>query len=352
VIQMPQLVRGAPIQKVGRSMMTTQSGPPPLVMVSSRGSSQGQQIHGARHIIRVSGTGTVSTTSIQTAGSSHASTQQSRTSSSATANDSQSAASRQAAAKLALRKQLEKTLLQIPPPKPPPPELHFLPSAANNEFIILVGLEEVVNTILEVEKDSKKKAQQRFTDPFRCAQCKTDFTTIWKQDAKQGIMCETCIVSNQKKSLKAEHTNRLKTAFVKALQQEQEIEQRMQQGQNPTIHSTQQTTRQVHQVQTSQPTRHRVMNPVPHQQRTVLNPAPNTQRVMQPVTYTYIPHVSSVKNSNQPYTYRVPTSQIQMVTKNQIASSHHSVAARQREYLLDMIPSKVLSQNTAVPWKR
>lgn len=51
------------------------------------------------------------------------------------------------------------------------------------------------------------------------------------QDPKQGIMCEACIVSNQKRALKAEHTNRLKTAFVKALQQEQEIEQRMQQSQ-------------------------------------------------------------------------------------------------------------------------
>ncbi|NWH88060.1 P66A protein, partial [Aegithalos caudatus] len=45
---------------------------------------------------------------------------------------------------LALRKQLEKTLLEIPPPKPPAPEMNFLPSAANNEFIYLVGLEEVV----------------------------------------------------------------------------------------------------------------------------------------------------------------------------------------------------------------
>jgi len=35
----------------------------------------------------------------------------------------QSPVQRQAAAKLALRKQLEKTLLQIPPPKPPPPEM-------------------------------------------------------------------------------------------------------------------------------------------------------------------------------------------------------------------------------------
>lgn len=60
-----------------------------------------------------------------------------------------SPASRQAAAKLALRKQLEKTLLEIPPPKPPAPEFNFLPSAANNEFIYLVGLEEVVQNLLD-----------------------------------------------------------------------------------------------------------------------------------------------------------------------------------------------------------
>lgn len=61
-----------------------------------------------------------------------------------------SPASRQAAAKLALRKQLEKTLLEIPPPKPPAPEFNFLPSAANNEFIYLLGLEEVVQKLLEM----------------------------------------------------------------------------------------------------------------------------------------------------------------------------------------------------------
>lgn len=41
------------------------------------------------------------------------------------------------------------------------------------------------------------------------------------------MICEACVTSNVKKALKAEHTNRLKTAFVKALQQEQEIEQRL-----------------------------------------------------------------------------------------------------------------------------
>merc|ERR1719153_2087267 len=60
-------------------------------------------------------------------------------------------AQRQAAAKLALRKQLEKTLLQIPPPKPPPPEMHFIPNLANTEFIYLTGLEECVNRILNLD---------------------------------------------------------------------------------------------------------------------------------------------------------------------------------------------------------
>lgn len=45
--------------------------------------------------------------------------------------------------------------------------------------------------------------------------------------------------SNHKKVLKAEHTNRLKAAFVKALQQEQEIEQRiLKQSASPVSKST------------------------------------------------------------------------------------------------------------------
>lgn len=43
----------------------------------------------------------------------------------------------------------------------------------------------------------------------------------------KSVICEQCVTNNVKKALKAEHTNRLKTAFVKALQQEQEIEQRL-----------------------------------------------------------------------------------------------------------------------------
>lgn len=48
------------------------------------------------------------------------------------------------------------------------------------------------------------------------------------------VICEHCVTTNVKKALKAEHTNRLKTAFVKALQQEQEIEQRLAQAPCPS----------------------------------------------------------------------------------------------------------------------
>ncbi|KAL5293075.1 GATAD2A family protein [Megaselia abdita] len=158
--------------------------------------------------------------------------------------DTQSPAERQAAAKMALRKQLEKTLLQIPPPKPPPPEMHFIPNPSNTEFVYLLGLETVVDYIM-----TKDKRPPPVLPPFRCAQCKTDFTPVWKWE-KQGkrrktdddqppspslstgnkdpkVICEQCVTTNVKKALKAEHTNRLKQAFVKALQQEQEIEQRL-----------------------------------------------------------------------------------------------------------------------------
>ncbi|RZF41574.1 hypothetical protein LSTR_LSTR000288 [Laodelphax striatellus] len=147
--------------------------------------------------------------------------------------ETQTPAQRQAAAKLALRKQLEKTLLQIPPPKPPPPEMHFIPNPSNTEFIYLLGLEHIVDYITKEHKSPPPP------EPFRCSQCTTNFTPVWKweKNSSKGkdpkVICEQCVTTNVKKSLKAEHTNRLKTAFVKALQQEQEIEQRLAQASPP-----------------------------------------------------------------------------------------------------------------------
>ncbi|XP_072167229.1 uncharacterized protein [Diadema setosum] len=349
---MPQLMRGSHIQRSLHNYQKGHSGPPPLIMAqqssrsssSSASSQSGQMVRAP--VVRISTAAPAMSTSTHSVSRQMQHQQQHQQQSSRQSqmvNDGQSAASRQAAAKLALRKQLEKTLLQIPPPKPPPPELHFLPSAANNEFIILVGLEEVVNTILDMDKKDKNQSKG-FIQPFKCGQCNTDFTTIWKQDPKQGIMCEACIVSNQKKALKAEHTNRLKTAFVKALQQEQEIEQRIQQSQSSQQPSVSRVSNSVQRhrpptiVHRSHGSMHHSSSGQPKQR--VLNPAPS-QRVVQPIHYAYIPNLP------------VSAPQIQIIPKQHLMAAHRSSADRQREYLLDMIPSKGLGhpQNPVI-WKR
>ncbi|XP_027145921.1 GATA zinc finger domain containing 2Ab isoform X1 [Larimichthys crocea] len=240
-IVMPPLVRGAqPIAMTPQQIASLRqqqqqhsgSGPPPLLL-APRASVPNVQVQGQRIIqqglIRVANVAN-SNVMVNIPQASPTSLKGSSASPNSSINDSP--ASRQAAAKLALRKQLEKTLLEIPPPKPPAPEFNFLPSAANNEFIYLLGLEEVVQKLLEMHGrgnlgPSAAMASSIPKEPYTCAQCKTDFTSRWRKEKAGTILCDQCMSSNQKKALKAEHTNRLKAAFVKALQQEQEIEQRI-----------------------------------------------------------------------------------------------------------------------------
>ncbi|XP_047442697.1 GATA zinc finger domain containing 2Ab [Mugil cephalus] len=239
-IVMPPLVRGAqPIAVTPQQIASLRqqqhqhsgSGPPPLLL-APRASVPNVQVQGQRIIqqglIRVANVAN-SNVMVNIPQASPTSLKGSSVSPNSM-NDSP--ASRQAAAKLALRKQLEKTLLEIPPPKPPAPEFNFLPSAANNEFIYLLGLEEVVQKLLEMHGrgnlgPAAAMASSIPKEPYTCAQCKTDFTSRWRKEKAGTILCDQCMSSNQKKVLKAEHTTRLKAAFVKALQQEQEIEQRI-----------------------------------------------------------------------------------------------------------------------------
>nr|XP_029479137.1 transcriptional repressor p66 alpha-like isoform X3 [Oncorhynchus nerka] len=252
-IIMPPLVRGAQQIQSLRQQQQQQlsgsgsggSGPPPLLL-ASRANVPGPQAQ--RGLIRVGNVNNASLlVNISQASATNVKvpsmTSQSGNSSVSVVNVNDSPAACQAAAKQALRKQLEKTLLEIPPPKPPTPELNFLPSAANNEFIYLVGLEDVVQNLLDSmmrAKTGKPPVKPSIKEPFTCTQCSTDFTCRWRQDKAKGgtILCADCMSSNQKKALKAEHTNRLKAAFVKALQQEQEIEQQiLQQAAAPVSHT-------------------------------------------------------------------------------------------------------------------
>ncbi|XP_030267459.1 transcriptional repressor p66-beta isoform X1 [Sparus aurata] len=277
-------------------------------------------------------------------------------------------ASSQAAAKLALRKQLEKTLLEIPPPKPPAPLLHFLPSAANSEFIYMVGLEEVVQSVLDSQ--GKLRGTLARMEPFFCAQCRTDFTPHWKQEKSGRILCEQCMTSNQKKALKAEHTNRLKNAFVKALQQEQEIEQRLQQqaalspSSAPTGPNASKTDSMI---------RHHALRQAPQPQASLQRGLSNSARgvlsnfaqasqlsvASSLMGMTSAKHCGSggssssssnrLQHDSRRQIYNIPgTYGLNIAYLNPAAVGAHkssSLADRQREYLLDMIPPRSISQS-------
>ncbi|XP_064804260.1 transcriptional repressor p66-beta-like isoform X3 [Oncorhynchus masou masou] len=281
-------------------------------------------------------------------------------------------ASSQAAAKLALRKQLEKTLLEIPPPKPPAPLLHFLPSAANSEFIYMVGLEEVVQSVIDSQGKLRLPSSM---EPFSCAQCKTDFTPHWKQEKGGRILCETCMSSNQKKALKAEHTNRLKNAFVKALQQEQEIEQRIQ-LQAALATSSAQTVPSVSKAESM--SRHHTHRQAPQPQ--VTQSQASLQRGLSGSARGVLSNFAqasqlSVASSllgmtgkrsgqlgtsghsraqqqqqqhhdNRRQLYSIPGVNIAYLNPgNVVGHKGSSLADRQREYLLDMIPPRSISQS-------
>ncbi|XP_078791001.1 transcriptional repressor p66-alpha isoform X18 [Oryzias latipes] len=380
-IIMPPLVRGAQqIQALRQQQQQQQlaatggsgSGPPPLLLGprTSASSSQGQRGLVQSGLMRVGGSTLASPSGMKGSSSGGSGV------SVVGVNDSP--ASRQAAAKLALRKQLEKTLLEIPPPKPPAPEFNFLPSAANNEFIYLVGLEEVVQNLLDTihrGKTGSLPTKLGNREPFICSQCNTDFTCRWRQDKAKGgvVLCEDCMSSNQKKALKAEHTNRLKAAFVKALQQEQEIEQRIiQQASSPVSHSTSSSSSSGSSLKAEQL--------VAQQLKQVQARVSSLQHHHQVSQAASLVHHHSIKQSSKghlshgvgvrgiPHSFS-SSSQLQsavaaaalvsrpgvtMAYVNPSLTGHKTSAtvdARQREYLLDMIPSRSSISQTANTWK-
>uniref|UniRef100_A0A3B5LS31 GATA zinc finger domain containing 2Ab n=1 Tax=Xiphophorus couchianus TaxID=32473 RepID=A0A3B5LS31_9TELE len=368
-IVMPPLVRGAQqIASLRQHQQHSGSGPPPLLL-APRASVPNVQIQGQRIIqqglIRVANVANnvmVSIPRVKTAPV-VISKPPLRSSPSSSVNDSP--ASRQAAAKLALRKQLEKTLLEIPPPKPPAPEFNFLPSAANNEFIYLLGLEEVVQKLLEMHGNlgpAASMASSNSKDPYTCAQCKTDFTSRWRKEKAGTILCDQCMSSNQKKALKAEHTNRLKAAFVKALQQEQEIEQRILQ-QTASSSSSKTTSSSSPSLSKSEV----LISPQYKQIRSDFHLAHSIQsrgvahsftssQLQNAVTAAALgsragKHAAAL-SLQQGAKVSASNSGVTMAYVNPSLSAHKTSSAveRQREYLLDMIPSRSISQ-AANTWK-
>ncbi|XP_069505207.1 transcriptional repressor p66-alpha isoform X2 [Ambystoma mexicanum] len=369
-IVMPPLVRGAqPIavspQQIHSIRQHSSTGPPPLLL-APRASVPSVQIQGQRiiqqgliRVANVPNTGllvNIPQASPNSIKSTNVTSGNATTTISSIVNSNYSPASRQAADKLALRKQLEKTLLEIPPPKPPAPEMNFLPSAANNEFIYLVGLEEVVQNLLETQ--GKASTASSSHEPYCCAQCKTDFTSRWREEKNGIIMCDTCMTSNQKKALKAEHTNRLKAAFVKALQQEQEIEQRiLQQTAAASVQAKQESVAQHHalkQVRTTPSQLPRGHQGTPRGVLHAFSQSPKLQNaaalINRPGKHGERPmNKSNMAASSWKKSQINPGGTLTFVNPGLAVHKSTSAVERQREYLLDMIPPRSITQTAT--WK-
>ncbi|RMX58327.1 hypothetical protein pdam_00000065 [Pocillopora damicornis] len=270
----------------------------------------------------------------------------------------QSPGGKQAAAKMALRKQLERTLLQIPPPKPPPPEWSFIPSLGSQDFMLLVGLESVVDVMAAKEAKGKHNVplREQLINPKVCSRCNTDFSPSWTnkpgKDSELVTVCEKCSTVNVKKELKAEHTARLKAAFLKALKQEQEIEQKI--NDTPQI-----APKPHHQSQKSSPQpplapappRHHIAHhqPIMHHHHQPVQPA---------LYHHHQPHTNSLLFQLQQQHLQQQHQELEAAARQQadvrwhpyISQHHHSgsrnpqhhhsyVSDSDRQYLLDMIPS-------------
>ncbi|XP_035746526.1 transcriptional repressor p66-alpha isoform X1 [Egretta garzetta] len=362
-IVMPPLVRGA--QQIHNIRQHSSTGPPPLLL-APRASVPSVQIQGQRIIqqglIRVANVPNTSLlvnipqaspTSIKGTTVTSAQANATTTSAASIVNSNDSPASRQAAAKLTLQKQLEKTLLEIPPPKPPAPEMNFLPSAANNEFIYLVGLEEVVQNLLETQGKVSVAVSSR--EPYMCAQCKTDFTCRWREEKNGTIMCETCMTSNQKKALKAEHTNRLKAAFVKALQQEQEIEQRILQQTASPVQTKSDPIVQHHSLKQTSSQMSRGPPGAPRGVLHAFSQSPKLQNASSAAALGSRPgkHAERPVSKGSAASWKKTSintgGALPFVNPSLAVHKSSSAVDRQREYLLDMIPPRSIPQSAT--WK-
>ncbi|XP_027529634.1 transcriptional repressor p66-alpha-like, partial [Neopelma chrysocephalum] len=188
-------------------------------------------------------------------------------------------------------------------------------------------------------------------EPFVCAQCQTDFTCRWREEKNGTIMCETCMTSNQKKALKAEHTNRLKAAFVKALQQEQEIEQRILQQTAPPGQPKAEPLVQHHSLKQSSSQMSRGAGA----SRGVLHsfsPSPKLQSPSASLGGRSGKHVERSGSKGSAAWKKTPLSTggaLPFVSPSLAVHKSASAVDRQREYLLDMIPPRSIPQSAT--WK-
>jgi len=158
------------------------------------------------------------------------------------------------AAKAAIQKQLEQTLMQLPQ-KHVQIGIDFVPNANNIEFVYYVGLEACVDYLTNTKNPLDTQPLEK---PFECSTCGTDFTPSWSWKRSNAV-CENCVGNHVKKSIKNSQANRIKSVLSKASKQEQDIDQRIM-AEAATVVSTPSPT-------TSNSQQHSLLQPASHPSR-------------------------------------------------------------------------------------
>lgn len=165
------------------------------------------------------------------------------------------------AAKSAIQKQLEQTLMQLPQ-KHIQLGIDFLPNGNNIEFVYYVGLEACVDYLTNTKNPLEIPPLEK---PFECSTCGTDFTPSWSWKRSNAV-CENCVSNHVKKSIKNSQASRIKSVLAKAVKQEQEMDQRIMAEAANVVSSpsntSQQSQQQSHQ---QQPQQHSLLQPASHQ---------------------------------------------------------------------------------------
>lgn len=126
------------------------------------------------------------------------------------------------------RREIEREIGDAVAPKDPdiPKEnLGFVPSANCPDFLFLIGLQDVVQAVLDAGPGTGKKSPRRNDtvtaameivdeEPYLCNQCETDFTPSWWRDSETDtVLCVSCLKSLTKKCMSKRSATKLRDVF-------------------------------------------------------------------------------------------------------------------------------------------
>jgi len=125
----------------------------------------------------------------------------------------------------AMAKILEEMILQQPSPKPKVLQWPICPNINDQEYLHYTGLEFIVDRLKNPTKPDAATPSLDIT----CVVCGLDFSPEWeKTDFEDKFECYYCFTSKLRKTVREEHTERLKQGFIKVVQKEKEFERQLQ----------------------------------------------------------------------------------------------------------------------------